>query len=124
MRQGQRRCKKVPTRFFGINSSCCSGNAAVASGLRMVILIRRMSWMNPLWRAPRIHGEPLKLGFEVAEPSVAKYMGKRRGRAPFCAITPRTTRPWICSWFPPSASNCCAALSSFVCRAATWSGST
>jgi hypothetical protein len=26
-----------PTRFFGINSSCCSGNAAVASGSRMVI---------------------------------------------------------------------------------------
>jgi hypothetical protein len=34
---------------------------------------------NPLWGAPRIHGELLKLGFEVAQSSVAKYMVKRRG---------------------------------------------
>jgi transposase InsO family protein len=34
---------------------------------------------NPLWGAPRIHGELLKLGFEVAQSSVAKYMIKRRG---------------------------------------------
>ena len=33
---------------------------------------------NPLWGAPRIHGELLKLGFEVAQSSVAKYMVKRR----------------------------------------------
>src|SRR6202521_853231 len=37
-------------------------------------LIRRMSVENPLWGAPRIHGELLKLGFEVAQSSVAKYM--------------------------------------------------
>ena len=37
-------------------------------------LIRRMSIDNPLWGAPRIHGELLKLGFEVAQSSVAKYM--------------------------------------------------
>jgi transposase InsO family protein len=42
-------------------------------------LIRRMSVENPLWGAPRIHGELLKLGFEVAQSSVAKYMVKRRG---------------------------------------------
>ena len=41
-------------------------------------LIRRMSVENPLWGAPRIHGELLKLGFEVAQSSVAKYMVKRR----------------------------------------------
>jgi transposase InsO family protein len=41
-------------------------------------LIRRMSIENPLWGAPRIHGELLKLGFEVAQSSVAKYMVKRR----------------------------------------------
>src|SRR6476620_819043 len=34
---------------------------------------------NPLWGAPRIHGELLKLGFEVAQSSVAKYMVKRCG---------------------------------------------
>jgi hypothetical protein len=35
---------------------------------------------NPLWGAPRIHGELLKLGFEVAQSSVAKYMATRPGR--------------------------------------------
>ena len=38
-----------------------------------------MSVENPLWGAPRIHGELLKLGFEVAQSSVAKYMVKRPG---------------------------------------------
>ena len=38
-----------------------------------------MSIDNPLWGAPRIHGELLKLGFEVAQSSAAKYMIKRRG---------------------------------------------
>jgi transposase InsO family protein len=37
-----------------------------------------MSVENPLWGAPRIHSELLKLGFEVAQSSVAKYMVKRR----------------------------------------------
>jgi transposase InsO family protein len=42
-------------------------------------LIRRMSIENPLWGSPRIHGELLKLGFAVAQSSVAKYVVKRRG---------------------------------------------
>src|SRR5512143_311144 len=42
-------------------------------------LIRQMSAENHLWGAPRIHGELLKLGFEVAQSTVAKYMVKRRG---------------------------------------------
>jgi transposase InsO family protein len=42
-------------------------------------LIRRMSVENPLWGAPRIHGELLKLGIEVAQSSVGKYMVKRQG---------------------------------------------
>jgi hypothetical protein len=42
-------------------------------------LIRQMSTENLLWGAPRIHGELLKLGFEVAQSSVVKYMVKRRG---------------------------------------------
>ena len=37
-------------------------------------LVRRMSLENPLWGAPRIHGELLKLGFRVAQSTVAKYM--------------------------------------------------
>jgi transposase InsO family protein len=41
-------------------------------------LIRRMCRENPLWGAPRIHGELLKLGFEIAESTVSTYMIRRR----------------------------------------------
>src|SRR6202142_1639603 len=41
-------------------------------------LIRAMSIANPLWGAPRIHGELLKLGIDVGQTSVAKYIVKRR----------------------------------------------
>ena len=41
-------------------------------------LIREMSIVNPLWGAPRIHGELLKLGIAVGQTSVAKYMARRR----------------------------------------------
>ena len=37
-----------------------------------------MSRDNPLWGAPRIHGELLKLGFAVGETSVRKYMVRHR----------------------------------------------
>src|SRR3979411_146893 len=47
--------------------------------IEMRALIPQMSTENQLWGAPRIHGELLKLGFEVAQSSVAKYMVKRRG---------------------------------------------
>ena len=42
-------------------------------------LIRRISKENPLWGAPRIHGELLKLGYEIAESTVSKYMIRRQG---------------------------------------------
>jgi transposase InsO family protein len=41
-------------------------------------LIRDMSVANPLWGAPRIHGELLKLGIDIGQTSVAKYMARRR----------------------------------------------
>ncbi len=41
-------------------------------------LIRQMSRDNPLWGAPRIHGELLKLGIEVSQATVAKYMVRHR----------------------------------------------
>jgi putative transposase len=44
----------------------------------VIDLIRKMSLANPRWGAPRIHGEPLKLGFELSEATVAKYMAGRR----------------------------------------------
>src|SRR5262245_6147930 len=48
------------------------GRPTVPSDIR--VLIRTMSKTNPLWGAPRIHGELLKLGFDVSQASVAKYM--------------------------------------------------
>ena len=41
-------------------------------------LIRDISFANPLWGAPRIHGELLKLGIDVGQTSVAKYMARNR----------------------------------------------
>src|ERR1700675_4457791 len=42
-------------------------------------LIREMSIANSLWGAPRIHGELLKVGIDIGQTSVAKYMVRRRG---------------------------------------------
>ncbi len=44
-------------------------------------LIRQMNIANPLWGAPRIHGELLKLGVEISQATVAKYIMRRRGSA-------------------------------------------
>jgi putative transposase len=51
------------------------GRPAVPQDIRE--LIRMMSRNNPRWGAPRIHGELLKLGIEITEPTVAKYMLRR-----------------------------------------------
>jgi hypothetical protein len=48
--------------------------------LELRTLIRQMSMENLLWSAPRIHGELLKLGFSVAQSTVATYMVKRQGQ--------------------------------------------
>ena len=64
-------------RYWRWKSRSPGGRPQIETELRA--LIRRMSVENPLWGAPRIHGELLKLGFEVAQSSVAKYMVKRRG---------------------------------------------
>ena len=63
--------------YWRWKSRCLGGRPQIDADLRA--LIRRMSADNPLWGAPRIHGELLKLGFEVAQSSVAKYMTKRAG---------------------------------------------
>jgi hypothetical protein len=62
-------------RYWRWKSRSLGGRPQIAADLRA--LIRRMSAENPLWGAPRIHGELLKLGFEVAQSSVAKYMAKK-----------------------------------------------
>jgi transposase InsO family protein len=63
--------------YWRWKSRARGGRPQIETDLRA--LIRRMSIENSLWGAPRIHGELLKLGFEVAQSSVAKYMVKRRG---------------------------------------------
>ena len=55
-----------------------SGGGRPKVPIEVRTLIRRMSVENPLWGAPRIHGELLKLGIEVAQSTVAKYMAKGR----------------------------------------------
>lgn len=52
------------------------GRAGVSRQVRD--LIRTISRANPLWGAPRIHGELLKLGIEISEPTVSKYMVRPR----------------------------------------------
>jgi len=64
-------------RYWCWKSRPFGGRPQISAELRA--WIRRMSIENPLWGAPRIHGELLKLGFEVAQSSVAKYMVKRGG---------------------------------------------
>ncbi|MFC2146457.1 helix-turn-helix domain-containing protein [Acidobacteriota bacterium] len=45
-------------------------------------LIRQMAHDNPTWGAPRIHGELMKLGFDVSERSVSRYLAKIRPEPP------------------------------------------
>src|SRR2546428_3986953 len=63
--------------YWRWKSRSVGGRPQVDADLRA--LIQRMSAEDPLWGAPRIHGELLKLGFDVAQSSVAKYMVKRCG---------------------------------------------
>jgi transposase InsO family protein len=64
-------------RYWRWKSNSRGGRPRIEIELRA--LIRQMSTENQLWGAPRIHGELLKLGFSVAQSTVAKYMVKRRG---------------------------------------------
>src|SRR5262249_29048987 len=64
-------------RYWRWKSRSLGGRPKIATELRA--LIRQMSSENPVWGAPRIHGELLKLGIEVAQSSVAKYMVGRCG---------------------------------------------
>jgi transposase InsO family protein len=62
-------------RYWRCKSRSVGGRPQINADLR--VLIRRMSVENLLWGAPRIHGELLKLGFAVAQSTVAKYMAKK-----------------------------------------------
>jgi hypothetical protein len=63
--------------YWRWKSRHCCGRPTAPLEIRR--LIREMSIANPLWGAPRIHGELLKLGIEIGQTIVAKYMARRRG---------------------------------------------
>src|SRR4029077_925541 len=97
--------------------------------LELRVLIRRMSLENPLWGAPRIHGELLKLGLRsrnLAAPSTWSNDGgpPARDGEPSCVTTRRTLPPWICSLFQPLASTCSMPSPSSGWTAEISSGST
>jgi len=64
--------------FWNFKSRAKAGRPRVSGEVRA--LIREISTANPLWGAPRIHGELLKLGIDVSQSTVANYMV--RGRHP------------------------------------------
>lgn len=67
-------------RTFGRwKSGSVGGRPPVDKELRVLIL--RMAAENPLWGAPRIHGELLKLGFELAQSTVSNYIHTSRTQA-------------------------------------------
>ena len=73
LRWQRRRFREYWTQLSGRPSG---GRPPVNAEIRA--LVTRMAIANPLWGAPRIHGELLKLGIEVAERTVSRLMPKRR----------------------------------------------
>jgi hypothetical protein len=113
-------------RYWRWKSRSAGGRPQIHAELRA--LIWRMSVDNRLWGAPHIHGELLKLGFAVAQSTVAKYMAKRgepsgQSWAPSCITMRRISRPWICSSFRPSALSSSTFWSSSGWLGASLSGS-
>jgi hypothetical protein len=121
-------------RYWRWKSRNLGGRPPIDGGLRA--LTRRMSLENGLWGAPRIHGELLKLGFAVAQSTVAKYMAspdvrrfsRRVNSSAGCPVSAegrlsaticRRSRPWTCSWFRPGhCPACCARVPSGYATAA------
>ncbi len=110
--------------FWRYKSRGRSGRPRIPKEIRD--LIREVSLANPLWGAPRIHGELLKLGIEVAQTTVAKYMA--RGQRPPSQSWKTFLRNHaegivlqsISSWFPPQPSDCCSASSSCAMIGGVW----
>jgi hypothetical protein len=84
-------------RYWRWKSRTRGGRPRIPGEIRR--LIREMSLANRPWGAPRIHGELLKLGFQVAQSTVAKYMarvgegGRRPGRL-FCTTIRQASALW------------------------------
>src|SRR5258708_5552224 len=79
--QASHRCPMAPSGLPPVLALALETRTAISRSRNSGDLIRQMSAANPLWGAPRIHGELLKLGIEISQATVAKYMGRRRGTA-------------------------------------------
>jgi hypothetical protein len=106
--------------FWRWKSRCRGGRPKVSLEIRQ--LIRAMSLANPLWGAPRIHGELLKLGIDVGQTSVAKYMARHRrppsqGWKTFLRNHADGMPQWISSSFQPSRFGCFTACSFYATAA-------
>jgi hypothetical protein len=77
-------------RYYWRWKSRRRGRPGVDAELRA--MIRNMSRANPLWGAPRIHGELLKLGIEVSQATVSKYM-LRSGKPPVAELAYISEKP-------------------------------
>ncbi len=62
--------------YWTWKSRRCEGRPSLSPEVRN--LIRQMSLANPRWGAPRIHGELLKLGIQISQGTVAKYMVRHK----------------------------------------------
>src|SRR5215831_4864392 len=72
------RWQRTGFRLFWIWKSHRKGPGRPSVAPEVRALIQRMAGANPLWGAPRIHGELLKLGIEISQATVSKYMVRHR----------------------------------------------
>ena len=96
-------------RYWRRKSRCLGGRPQINADLRA--LIRRMSAENVLWGAPAFMVSCSSSALRwLSRPSLSTWLGEGarplRAGARFCASTPHTSQPWICSWFRPSALTC------------------
>jgi putative transposase len=71
--------RQISKKLWDIRSGAKPGRPEI--GKDLFDLIQRIALENPLWGAPRVHGELLKLGFKISERTVSKYMPYRVGGA-------------------------------------------
>ena len=72
------RWQRAGFKLFWARKSRRSGPGRPGVAPEVRALIRHMSRANPLWGAPRIHGELQKLGLEISQAAVSKYLGRRK----------------------------------------------
>lgn len=97
--------------YWRWKSRSLGGRPQIETDLR--VLIRRMSVESPLCDVPRLNGELLKLGFEVAQSSVARYMVRRRGppsQAWRTSLTLLSLSPSTLTPIPDSAPGACHSM--------------